>query len=189
MEITDWGDINHSLLEWNIFAGSAGDMELHSVVPIGSETPLPSPPYQHLYSPNHLGNPMDQQIRLPPRQVTVESFKQMRKIRVDAAPVPGPKNKFVFIDRVCRAYPKMMTGRNGPPPFIHSSHLIPGRMTSALANCRGLVDMYKAMTPDNKSFVMKSIANEHGRILTEAEVGLSPRDNPCDIMGKDGNLT
>ncbi|KAG0642016.1 hypothetical protein HOY80DRAFT_1038018 [Tuber brumale] len=170
VEIADWGDINHNFLEWNIFAGSTGDMELHSVCPIGSESPLtPQDAYQHLYNPNHLGNPMDQQIRLAPRQVSIESFKQMRKILVENAPAPGPKNKFIFIDRVCRGYPKMMTGRNGPPPFIHSSHLTPGKMTSALANCRGLVDMYKTMTPDNKSFVMKSIATEHGRILAEAE--------------------
>ena len=191
MEIADWGDINHSLLEWNIFTGSAGDMELHNVCTIGSETPLSSPgAYQNLYSPNHLGNPMDQQMRLAPRPpVSVESFKQMRKNRVDTVPAPGPKNKFVFVDRVCRGYPKMITGRNGPPPFIHPLHLVPGRMTSALANCRGLVDMYKAMTPDNRSFVMKSIASEHGRILAEAEVGLSPHDYPCDTMRKDENLT
>ncbi|PWW77067.1 hypothetical protein C7212DRAFT_278367 [Tuber magnatum] len=171
VEITDWGDINHNLLEWNIFAGPAGDMELHSVCPIGNESPV-SPPgaYQHLYNQNSLGSPMDQQIRLAPRQVSIESFKQMRKILVDTVPAPAPKKKkFIFIDRVCKGYPKMMTGRNGPPPFIHSSHMIPGRMTTALANCKGLVDMYKAMTPDNKLFVMKSIANEHGRILAEAE--------------------
>ncbi|CUS12225.1 unnamed protein product [Tuber aestivum] len=170
VEITDWGDINHNLLEWNIFAGSAGDMELHSVCGVGGESPV-SPPcaYQHLYNQNHLGDPMGQQMRLAPRQVSIESFKQMRKILVENVPAPGPKKKFIFIDRVCRGYPKMMTGRNGPPPFIHLSHLVPGRMTAALANCRGLVDMYKAMTPDNKSFVMKSIANEHGRILAEAE--------------------
>ncbi|RPB04843.1 hypothetical protein L873DRAFT_1758446 [Choiromyces venosus 120613-1] len=170
VEITDWGDINHNLLEWNIFAGSVEDMELHSICAIGNVTPVsPQGPYQHPYNSNHPGSPTDQQIRFAPRQVSIESFKQMRKRLVETVPAPGPKNKFIFIDRVCRGYPKMMTGRNGPPPFIHSSHLIPGRMTSALANCRGLVDMYKAMTPDNRSFVMKSIASEHARILAEAE--------------------
>lgn len=59
----------------------------------------------------------------------------------------------------------MMVAGNTPPPFIHSSSLLPGRTPEALANCKGLVEMYRTMTPDNRQFVMKTIAQEHERVL------------------------
>lgn len=103
------------------------------------------------------------------RLVSLESFMQMRH-RLATQPVSvgkGNFDKFNFMHLVIRAYPKMMVSGNTPPPFIHSSSLLPGKTSEALANCKGLVEMYRTMTPDNRQFVMKTIAQEHERILQQ----------------------
>lgn len=107
----------------------------------------------------------------PLRLVSLESFINMRH-RLTTQPVSETNafHNFSFINRVLRAYPKMMVSGNGLPPFIHSSSLIPGRISEALANCKGIVEMYKTMTPENRHFIMKTIAQEHERILQQVPI-------------------
>lgn len=171
-ELANWGGTGQNLLEWNMYGGTTTvDLEFrHGACSIG--TPIsPMTPYTPHYIPDEFRMSGPRQVSVPP------SSKQVRKRLVcDVTPPPLPefsKEAFVFMDRVVRGYPKMMTGRNAPPPFVHISHLVQGKISSALANCRGLVDMYKTMTPDNKTFVMRTIAQEHSRILSEVDVSFT----------------
>lgn len=166
--IVDWGEISNSLLDWvpiTIFGSpehEATELELPQAM-------LP----EATRAVNAIGYPPGsiqsrQTNHQSSRLVSLESFLQMRhRLAAQAVSVKGKCDfdKFHFIHLVIRAYPKMMVTGNTPPPFIHSSSLLPGRTPEALAICKGLVEMYRTMTPDNRQFVMKTIAQEHERVL------------------------
>lgn len=166
--IVDWGEISNSLLDWAPMFGlpehGTTDLEvpLH-MLPGTTKTVGHGPGYPGFTGPNR---PTSQSSRL----ISLESFVQMRhRLATQPISMTGKSDfdKFHFMHLVIRAYPKMMVAGNTPPPFIHSSSLLPGRTSEALANCKGLVEMYRTMTPDNRQFVMKTITQEHERVLKQ----------------------
>lgn len=161
--IVDWGEISNSLLDWAPIFG----------LPVELEAPVAMLPAV-AKAVNSMGYcPPSGQSRLTnqsSRLVSLESFVQMRhRLATQPISITGKAqfDKFHFMHLVIRAYPRMMVAGNTPPPFIHSSSLLPGRTSEALANCKGLVEMYRTMTPDNRQFVMKTIAQEHERVLQQ----------------------
>lgn len=172
--IVDWGEISSSLLDWAPMFGLVGTPD-HAPEP---ETPLGTPGgYRSVIAvcPNDDNSVISrEQLRAaqPSRLISVESFTHMRH-RLNTEPEAGTVkyrfDKFGFMNHLVRAYPKMLVGST-LPPFIHWSSLAPGKISEALANCKGLVEMYKSMTPENKQFVMKTIAQEHERILQQVLV-------------------
>lgn len=167
--IVDWGEISSSLLDWTPMFGlpehGATDLEAPlNIMPGVTKAVGPGLGY----CPSFIGpnRPTSQSSRL----VSLESFVQMRhRLATQPISMTGKStfDKFHFMHLVIRAYPKMMVAGNAPPPFIHSSSLLPGRTSEALANCKGLVEMYRTMTPDNRQFVMKTITQEHERVLKQ----------------------
>lgn len=161
--IVDWGEISNSLLDWAPIFGLPAELEAPVAMLPAVAKAVNSMGY---CPPSGQSRSTNQSSRL----VSLESFVQMRhRLATQPISIAGKAqfDKFHFMHLVIRAYPRMMVAGNTPPPFIHSSSLLPGRTSEALANCKGLVEMYRTMTPDNRQFVMKTIAQEHERVLQQ----------------------
>lgn len=169
--VVDWGEISNSLLDWAPMFGlpepGATGLEVSPSMPSeGSKTI-----HAASFSQNSMmGGGQSRVVSQPSRLVSLESFMQMRH-RLATEPMLATEkshfDKFHFMHLVIRAYPKMMVTGNSLPPFIHWSSLVPGRTSEALANCKGLVEMYRTMTVENRQFVMKTIAQEHERVVQQ----------------------
>ncbi|KAL7269926.1 hypothetical protein RUND412_007380 [Rhizina undulata] len=72
-----------------------------------------------------------------------------------------------FMERILRTYPTMMLRHETLPPFIHKSHVAPGKISEHLSNCMGLAHLYKAKTRENSKLVFQAILHEHNRLMQE----------------------
>lgn len=177
--VVDWGEMGNSLLDWSPMFMPVGGAQTPANNG-GLETPLSTPQSCEDGHPNSMpnlcepgphtecGNHFRAAGQLT-RLVSVESFTHIRhRFSTESAEMRKSYfNKFNFMNRVLKAYPKMMVAGNMLPPFVHPSSMLPGKITEALANCKGLVQMYKTMGAENRQFVMKTIAQEHDRILQQ----------------------
>lgn len=175
----DWGEISNSLLDWAPMFGlspvdhRAIGLEASPRTPYGGATLTPSTDDRTSLGITDQFHPVGQLSRL----VSVESFTIMRYRLIHEPVTAKPSShfdKFNFMNRVIRAYPKMIASGSILPPFVHPYSLAQGKISEALANCKGLVEMYKTMTPDNRHFVMKTIVQEHDRILQQVPTQINP---------------
>ncbi|CAI6100967.1 unnamed protein product [Clonostachys chloroleuca] len=82
-------------------------------------------------------------------------------------PSPEAEASATIVMHCIRSYPQMMLRRQTFPPFIHP-HWHTEKLPENLVNCMSIAQLFVTRTPENSSFLWRTIDNEVSRFKNEA---------------------